>query len=99
MSDLCGIALPALSFDGRRRSSGREKAPYCRMVHSIDGEPQQERNDALNDALAAAHAGIADGYQCLFSSLARPVAGYIRARGIADPDGLTNEVFLLAFRT
>jgi RNA polymerase sigma-70 factor (ECF subfamily) len=79
--------------------NGDDQAPYCPMVHSIDDEPDYERNDVLNDALAAARAGFADGYECLFSSLARPVAGYIRARGGADPDGLTNEVFLRAFRT
>jgi RNA polymerase sigma-70 factor (ECF subfamily) len=69
------------------------------MVRADEGERDPERNDALSDALAAARAGMSQGFHSIFSSLGRPVAGYLRARGVSDPDGLTNEVFLRAFRT
>lgn len=34
----------------------------------------------------------------VFDWLAPSVAGYVRVRGAADPDGLTNDVFLRVFR-
>jgi RNA polymerase sigma-70 factor (ECF subfamily) len=69
------------------------------MMRADEGERDPDQNDALNDALAAARAGMSQGFHTIFSSLGRPVAGYLRARGVSDPDGLTNEVFLRAFRT
>ncbi len=53
----------------------------------------------LEAALDRARAGAPEGYEALFHHLAAPVAGYLRARSVSDPDGLTNEVFVRAFRT
>jgi RNA polymerase sigma-70 factor (ECF subfamily) len=51
---------------------------------------------------AAVLAGVQDGAPWAFRQvvewLGRPVAGYLRGQGAEDPDGLTNEVFLRAFR-
>jgi RNA polymerase sigma-70 factor (ECF subfamily) len=47
--------------------------------------------------LAAARVGDGDAFTTLFESLARPVAGYLRGRGVDDVDGATNEVFLRVF--
>lgn len=55
-------------------------------------------NHDLDAALAAARAGHARGYDVLFRALGGPVIGYLRARGVHDPDDLTNAVFLRAFR-
>ncbi len=52
----------------------------------------------LDAALDAARAGQAWGYDVLFRRLGGPVVGYFRARGVHDPDDLTNAVFLRAFR-
>ena len=54
-------------------------------------------DDRFAGVLAAAQAG--DGRACttLFESLARPVAGYLRGRGVEDPDGAANEVFVRVF--
>ena len=48
--------------------------------------------------LAAAQADAGWAYERLFRSLAGAVASYLRGQGAEDPDGLTNEVFLRAFR-
>ncbi len=54
-------------------------------------------DDRFAGVLTAAQAG--DGHACttLFESLARPVAGYLRGRGVEDPDGVANEVFIRVF--
>jgi RNA polymerase sigma-70 factor (ECF subfamily) len=68
-------------------------------VRFDEGEHAQTQDDVLSDALAAARDGIPHGFHSLFTSLGRPVAGYLRARGVADPEGLTNDVFVRAFRS
>lgn len=47
--------------------------------------------------LAAARTGEPTALTRLYASMARTVAGYLRAQGAADPDGTANEVFLRAF--
>lgn len=55
-------------------------------------------NDALlEDALPAAQAGQAWAARVLYEQLAPRVTGYLRARGAAEPDDLTSEVFLTVF--
>jgi len=38
--------------------------------------------------------GDADAFAAIYRELAPKVVGYLRARGVDDPDGLTSEVFL-----
>lgn len=52
----------------------------------------------LDVALAEARTGASCGYHAIFQILGGPVGGYLRARRVADPDCLANEVFLRAFR-
>jgi RNA polymerase sigma-70 factor (ECF subfamily) len=59
------------------------------MDHPDGWEPIIER------VLAGDPVAFAD----LFRLLGTPVAGYLRGRGVDDPDGLTNEVFLRVHRT
>jgi RNA polymerase sigma-70 factor (ECF subfamily) len=54
--------------------------------------------DALDVAIERARAGDPRGFDTLFRALAGPVAGYLRARSVSDPEGITNDVFLRAFR-
>jgi RNA polymerase sigma-70 factor, ECF subfamily len=54
-------------------------------------------DDRFADVLAAAQAGEGPACTTLFESLARPVAGYLRGRGVEDPDGAANEVFVRVF--
>jgi RNA polymerase sigma-70 factor (ECF subfamily) len=49
----------------------------------------------VEQALTGDHRAFAD----LFGMLGPPVAGYLRGRGVDDPDGVTNEVFLRVHRT
>lgn len=49
--------------------------------------------------LEAARAGSGWAFEQLFRSLAMPVTGYLRAQGLADPDGGVNDVFLRVFRS
>ena len=47
--------------------------------------------------LAAARAGTPDGFARIYEALVRPVAGYLRSRGVPDVEDLTSEVFLAVF--
>lgn len=48
--------------------------------------------------LTAARAGAAWALRRLYDGLAPAVLGYLRGQGMADPEGMTNEVFSRAFR-
>jgi len=52
---------------------------------------------AFDDVLVAARAGAPWALERLFETLSRPVAGYLRALGAAEPDELANDVFLRVF--
>jgi RNA polymerase sigma-70 factor (ECF subfamily) len=56
------------------------------------------RTPALGDALAAARRGDADAFEVLYRAFAGRVAGYLRVQGAREPEDLTSEVFLAAFR-
>lgn len=51
----------------------------------------------LDGALNAARSGSADGFAELYRALARPVAAFLRVRGVPDVEDVTSEVFLAAF--
>jgi RNA polymerase sigma-70 factor (ECF subfamily) len=51
----------------------------------------------LEDALRAAQAGEAWAARVLYDELAPRVVGYLRAKGAAEPEDLTSEVFLTVF--
>jgi RNA polymerase sigma factor (sigma-70 family) len=48
--------------------------------------------------LSAAQADAAWAYERLYRMLSPSVCGYLRVQGAADPEDLTSEVFLGAFR-
>ncbi len=49
----------------------------------------------LNDVVVSdARAGDPDAVGLVYAALAPQVQGYLRARGVEDPEGLTSEVFL-----
>jgi RNA polymerase sigma factor (sigma-70 family) len=58
-----------------------------------------ETYHALDVAIERARAGDPAGFDALFRALAGSVAGYLRARSVSDPDGITNDVFLRVFRS
>jgi RNA polymerase sigma-70 factor, ECF subfamily len=53
---------------------------------------------ALDRALDRARTHDASGFDELFRALGPAILGYLRARNVSDPEGLTNEVFVRAFR-
>ena len=55
--------------------------------------------DELADAIEQAQLGDARGFEVLLDTFGGSVAGYLRARGVRDSEGIANEVFLRAFRT
>ncbi len=55
--------------------------------------------DDFGAVLAAAQANEGWAFERLYSTLAPVVAGYLRLQGSSDPEDLTNEVFLNAFRS
>lgn len=54
--------------------------------------------DTLDSLVVAARAGGDWAFARLWEELAGPVAGYLRARGVADAEDVTSEVFLAAFQ-
>jgi RNA polymerase sigma-70 factor (ECF subfamily) len=54
--------------------------------------------EAFQEVLSAAQADAPWAYERLYRSLSPAVCGYLRLRGAADPEDLTSEVFLGAFR-
>ena len=50
-----------------------------------------------DELVAAATAGEPGALRSIYESLAPRVSGYLRSRGSADPEGLTQEVFLTLF--
>src|SRR5260221_591381 len=53
----------------------------------------------LDLAFERARTGDSRGFDALFRAHAPSLVGYLRARGVSDPDDLANEVFVRAFRT
>lgn len=54
--------------------------------------------DAFTSQLTAARAGADWAWERLYRSVAPSVTGYLRARGAAEPEDLTGEVFLQVVR-
>ena len=54
--------------------------------------------ELLDGLVHAARADAPWAFERIYDQLAPPVAGYLRMRGAADPEGLTNEVMLGVFR-
>ena len=50
--------------------------------------------DITDEVVQAASAGNGRAFETIFRALSPSVLGYLRARGVADPEGLTNEVFV-----
>jgi len=61
--------------------------------------PVDPLGETFPHVLDAAREGSGWAFEQLFRSLAVPVVGYLRAQGLADPDGGVNEVFLRVFRS
>jgi RNA polymerase sigma-70 factor (ECF subfamily) len=55
-------------------------------------------HDALTGAIDAARAGADWAWTLIYDELSPSVLGYLRARGAAEPEDLTGEVFLQAVR-
>lgn len=51
----------------------------------------------FDPVLAAARRGSAEAFQALYGDLVRPVAAYLRGKGVPDVEDLTSEVFLAVF--
>ena len=58
----------------------------------------KDSNRELTVAIERARAGDPRGFDALFRTLGAPVVGYLRARGVRDPDGVANDLFVRAFR-
>ncbi|MEO7943832.1 MAG: sigma-70 family RNA polymerase sigma factor [Marmoricola sp.] len=53
--------------------------------------------DIHDDVVREAASGDQIAFRELYDALAPKVLGYLRARGVDDPEGLTNEVFLAVY--
>jgi RNA polymerase sigma-70 factor (ECF subfamily) len=61
-------------------------------------KPTARSGEHLTAAIDAARAGAEWAWTVIYDELAPSVLGYLRARGAADPEDLTGEVFLQAVR-
>jgi RNA polymerase sigma-70 factor (ECF subfamily) len=52
------------------------------------------RSDLTDDVVAAAAAADADALSTVYEALAPAVLGYLRLRGVDDPEGVTQDVFV-----
>jgi RNA polymerase sigma-70 factor (ECF subfamily) len=52
---------------------------------------------AIVDLVARAKDGSSEAFASIYELLARPVAGYLRSRGVLDVEDLTSEVFISVF--
>lgn len=53
--------------------------------------------DDFDEVLARARLGSAEAFTSLYEDLVRPVAAYLRARGVRDVEDVTSDVFLAVF--
>ena len=51
----------------------------------------------LDDLVAKAKGGSQGAFAAIYELLVRPVAGYLRSRGVPDVEDVTSEVFLAVF--
>lgn len=51
----------------------------------------------MDGLLARARDGSAEAFAAIYADLARPVAGYLRSRGVGDVEDVTSDVFLAVF--
>lgn len=51
----------------------------------------------FDPVLASARRGSPEAFQALYADLVRPVAAYLRGKGVPDVEDLTSEVFLAVF--
>jgi RNA polymerase sigma-70 factor (ECF subfamily) len=63
------------------------------------GRADRDTAGAIDQAVERAQVGDSRGFSALFDIFGAPVAGYLRSRGVSDPEGLANDVFLRAFRS
>ena len=71
------------------------------LIRNRDGVDTRSADgfvDGLDAALDQARAGDPRGFDVLYRAFGQSVVGYLRARHVADPDDLANEVFVRAFR-
>jgi RNA polymerase sigma factor (sigma-70 family) len=54
--------------------------------------------DGLDQTVAAAREGSVPAFEDLYAALAGSISGYLRSHGMADVDGLTNEVMAQVHR-
>ena len=68
---------------------------------SIENPPTVHRADHLRDwewTLEGMRAGAPGAFEAVYAALSPAVASYLRMNGVADVEGLTNEVFLQVHR-
>jgi len=53
--------------------------------------------DDFDEVLARARVGSAEAFTSLYEDLVRPVAAYLRARGVREVEDVTSDVFLAVF--
>ena len=71
-----------------------------RWHHRARGRGSLHAHSVLDDfdpVLSRARVGSPEAFTALYEDLARPVAAYVRARGVPDVDDVTSEVFLAVF--
>lgn len=72
------------------------------LVRALSGAVRAQtlyvRDAGFEQILSSAQSGDEDGYAALWNQYAARVAAFLRSRGSREPEDLTSEVFLAAFR-
>jgi RNA polymerase sigma factor (sigma-70 family) len=89
---------------GAARVSRRKQGQWSRRRASRHADNVEDRGDCrligdqFPQTLAAARTGAEWAWAAVYRELSPSVLGYLRARGAADPEDLTGEVFLQVVR-
>jgi RNA polymerase sigma factor (sigma-70 family) len=88
--------LPAAGSTG---TTGGQVVYVAADLATVTARQSRTRAEVVFDeVLSSARAGHPWAFERIFTDHSRPVAAYLRSQSAVDPDGMTNDVFLRAFR-
>src|SRR3978361_1782558 len=84
-------------YDCNRRDARASYAPGTRLAFSAANRSTCPV-EAITDAdVRAAQAGEPAAFRVIYEALSPVVLGYVAAKGVADPEGTTSDVFMAVF--
>ena len=97
--DVPWSAVPLHGALGDVVGRGSCQVPRVRVKQVTQGRDESPSDGHFAAVLSAAQSGSGSAFEQLFRMFAPRVNGYLRARGAAEPEELTNDVFISVFRS